>query len=185
MPAPSRQAAWAQASLSDQQGIGQSEPEAFTPLTKARKKAKQSGLATPRHRLALVGTAASCAAMAVGAGAAMTALALDARQVAVAGAALAAGNCPNILAVCIAASLLQDVSHDRSSHSDICCHLLPCSLQQQGCTCRQHAVAACLQYTLTAAEADTTPPAACTTAKEHAPCLSDMQFMSLHTLLPR
>ena len=92
LPARSLQAAWAQASVSDQQGIGQSE-EVFIPLTKARKKAKQAGLAVPRNRLALVGTAAGCAALAVGAGAAITALALDASQMAVASAALAAGNC--------------------------------------------------------------------------------------------
>lgn len=81
------QAVQAQASPShQQQGHSQSEPEAFTPLTKARKIQKQPNLATPSQQ-DMAGSAAGYAAMAADAGAAITAMAVNASQ-----AAVAAGN---------------------------------------------------------------------------------------------
>ena len=89
---------WLQASQrlpSDQLGFSQSEPETITLLTKARKATKPTFSAKPEpSRLARIGKAAGYAAMAVGAGAAINALASDASQLVVASAALAAGeNC--------------------------------------------------------------------------------------------
>ena len=86
---PSLQAVQAQLSPSDQQGNSQSETEAFTPLTKARKLKKQSDSADMPSQQEMVGSAAGYVAMAADAGAAITALAVNASQ-----AAVAAGNIP-------------------------------------------------------------------------------------------
>ena len=84
---PSLQAAQAQSSPSDQPGNSQTEFEAFTPLTKARKIKKQSKLVGSLSQQETAGSAA--VAMAADAGAAITALAVNASQ-----AAVAAGNTP-------------------------------------------------------------------------------------------
>ncbi len=84
----SPQAAQIQASTShQQQDHSQSEPEAFTPLTKARKIQKQPKLVATPSQQEMAGSAAGYVAMAADAGAAITALAVNASQ-----AAVAAGN---------------------------------------------------------------------------------------------
>lgn len=86
---PSLQAAQAKCSPSDQQGNSQTEIEAFTPLTKARKIKRQSNLVGVLSQQEMAGSAAEYVAMAADAGAAITALAVNASQ-----AAVAAGNTP-------------------------------------------------------------------------------------------
>lgn len=73
----------------DPQHTGSS--ELFTPLTKAHKPAKAAAAIFPPIRLQQAGRAAAIAALAVGAGAAMTALAVDVTDAAITGAVLAAG----------------------------------------------------------------------------------------------
>ena len=85
----SLQAAQAKSLPSDQQVNSQTEIEAFTPLTKARKIKKQSNLAGMLTQQETAGSAADYVAMAADAGAAITALAVNASQ-----AAVAAGNTP-------------------------------------------------------------------------------------------
>ena len=101
----SHQAVQAQASPShQQQGHSQSEPEAFTPLTKARKVQKQPNLVATPSQQDMVGSAAGYAAMAADAGAAITAMALNASQ-----AAVAAGNMsPGCRAWCCYVSLFPE-----------------------------------------------------------------------------
>ena len=86
---PSLQAAQSVSSPSDQQGISHTETEAFTPLTKARKVKKQTKLVGNLSQQEAAGSAADYVAMAADAGAAITALAVNASQ-----AAVAAGNTP-------------------------------------------------------------------------------------------
>ena len=84
---PSLQAAQAQLSPLDQQGNSHSKTEAFIPLTKARKLKKQSNSVGMPSQQEMAGSAAGYVAMAADAGAAITALAVNASQ-----AAVAAGN---------------------------------------------------------------------------------------------
>jgi len=65
--------------------------DTFIPLTKARKPAKAAPTDLPPSRLQQAGKAARYAVLAVGAGIAMTALAVDVTDAAVASAVLAAG----------------------------------------------------------------------------------------------
>ncbi len=89
-PAASMIAALSPPSVSDQV---RDASDTFIPLTKARKPAKTAPTDLPPSRLQQAGKAARYAVLAVGAGVAMAALAVDITDAAIASAVLAAGVC--------------------------------------------------------------------------------------------